>query len=333
MARVANALPGRDSVAIEIFGMEGVPEADLQAHIAEVEVHSEQQTKRTKVDMVVDQDALTRQLEEFRQKQQASQVMVHGGVSGGMMSHGMQAGMMPGMPPEIAHGMRPQQHNMVHHVPPNLQMQPGMPQLLPPGMPPNMPPGMHLRAPHGMPPRMPPGMFNPNGMPPNFPARMPMPGMPQGMPQGMPMQPFPGGLPPPPQQFSGAYSSGITHSVSNAPTVGSMSNAPPNKLSDFSSAAPPSGALGQVTAPLQQALAVSTGNMTFDGNTLADTTSAASISTLVTPLNPVPAVASTQAPKKATDKPTRLVYVDTVSLEERRALLTKHRYDDTEGGH
>ncbi|KAJ8323734.1 hypothetical protein O5D80_007623 [Batrachochytrium dendrobatidis] len=366
--KVANALPGRDSVAIEIFGMEGVPEADLQAHIAEVEVHSEQQTKRTKVDMVVDQDALTRQLEEFRQKQQASQVMVHGGVSGGMMSHGMQAGMMPGMPPEIAHGMRPQQHNMVHHVPPNLQMQPGMPQLLPPGMPPNMPPGMHLRAPHGMPPRMPPGMFNPNGMPPNFPASMPFPqgrgpsqypggppfmpfgsnvmplpwppmaGMPQGMPmpgmpQGMPMQPFPGGLPPPPQQFSGAYSSGITHSVSNAPTVGSMSNAPPNKLSDFSSAAPPSGALGQVTAPLQQALAVSTGNMTFDGNTLADTTSAASISTLVTPLNPVPAVASTQAPKKATDKPTRLVYVDTVSLEERRALLTKHRYDDTEGGH
>ncbi|KAJ1339580.1 hypothetical protein BSLG_005827 [Batrachochytrium salamandrivorans] len=264
--RVANALPGRDSVAIEIFGMEGVPEADLQAHIAEVEVHSEQQTKRTKVDMVVDQDALTRQLEEFRQKQQASQVMVHGGVSGGMMSHGMQAGMMPGMPPEIAHGMRPQQHNMVHHVPPNHRC--------------------NLYA-----------IWEQC----NATTVAPMAGMPQGMPMpGMPQ--------------------------------GSMSNAPPNKLSDFSSAAPPSGALGQVTAPLQ-ALAVSTGNMTFDGNTLADTTSAASISTLVTPSILSPAVASTQAPKKATDKLTRLVYVDTVSLEERRALLTKHRYDDTEGGH
>ncbi|KAJ1537200.1 hypothetical protein HK096_002626 [Nowakowskiella sp. JEL0078] len=35
--RVPNAIPGRESVEVEIFGMVGVPEDDLQAHIAEVE--------------------------------------------------------------------------------------------------------------------------------------------------------------------------------------------------------------------------------------------------------------------------------------------------------
>ncbi|KAH6568204.1 hypothetical protein BASA62_005608 [Batrachochytrium salamandrivorans] len=66
--KVGNALPGRESVLIEIFGMEGVPEEDLQAHIDEVEARSGPSTKRTRVDVEVDQDALRQQLEQFRQK-------------------------------------------------------------------------------------------------------------------------------------------------------------------------------------------------------------------------------------------------------------------------
>jgi hypothetical protein len=31
--RIENTLPGRESVDIEIFGMEGVPPEDMQAHI------------------------------------------------------------------------------------------------------------------------------------------------------------------------------------------------------------------------------------------------------------------------------------------------------------
>eukprot|EP01136_Pigoraptor_vietnamica_P006936 Opistho-1_new@40512 len=51
LKKVPNALPGRDSVEYEIFGMEGIPEEDLVAHRQQLEEGEGNPAKRQKTDV------------------------------------------------------------------------------------------------------------------------------------------------------------------------------------------------------------------------------------------------------------------------------------------
>lgn len=111
--KIPNSLPGRGSTEIEIYGMEGIPEADVKKHEAEVlgkSVEEEPADKRARTDF--------------------APVMMPGFMPP-MMPHMMgRPAMMPGMPPM-----------------PYAPVVPGMPQMMP-GVPPMMPvapmPSMHV---------------------------------------------------------------------------------------------------------------------------------------------------------------------------------------------
>ncbi|KAJ3025818.1 UNVERIFIED_CONTAM: hypothetical protein HDU68_006628, partial [Siphonaria sp. JEL0065] len=67
LIKLENTLPGRESVEVEIFGMEGIPEADLQAHIAAVGGGSA--NKRVHID--ANPDSLKEQLAAFQAQKEA----------------------------------------------------------------------------------------------------------------------------------------------------------------------------------------------------------------------------------------------------------------------
>lgn len=67
---VHNALPGRDSMEIEIFGMEGVPLADLMAHNERLVVKDDGGAKRARTDMHRDAEELQREFEAFRERKE-----------------------------------------------------------------------------------------------------------------------------------------------------------------------------------------------------------------------------------------------------------------------
>ncbi|XP_072043069.1 uncharacterized protein [Amphiura filiformis] len=145
--KVPNALPGRHDIEIEIYGMEGIPDKDLQEHAAKA---NEQKRKEKEMEQGGASD-----------DQGPSTGMPPMNVPPGMPPMGMPPG-APGMP----RGMQP---GMQQRMPGMPSGAPGMPGF--PGMPPMMP---------GMP--MPPGMPVPPGMPPFPMPPMGMPGMPP-MPQ------------------------------------------------------------------------------------------------------------------------------------------------------
>ncbi|KAF9408260.1 hypothetical protein BGZ94_002380, partial [Podila epigama] len=216
---VPNALPGRETVDLEIYGMEGIPEEDLLAYMAKQEALDSSANKRPKIsntNLELTEEDLQNQLAAHKAMMQQAASPV-----------------APGQP-NMAGAPRP------NLLPPGAPVSgpPGFPGIPPPGVPgaempppgqgpfpgqyyPGMPPAAasimpaaysqfyqpRPPQPHGMPPPH-PGMSHPGGPPPQFPPygnHMPPgswppqgpPGAPPHMPPHVPPQQHHPGFPPP----------------------------------------------------------------------------------------------------------------------------------------
>uniref|UniRef100_A0A8C4IT13 Zinc finger protein 207 n=1 Tax=Dicentrarchus labrax TaxID=13489 RepID=A0A8C4IT13_DICLA len=152
---VPNAIPGRTDIELEIYGMEGIPEKDMEERRRVLE-QKNQETQKKKQNQD-DSDEYDEDDEPGPSFQQPAVGQPQAGYIPPMTQPGMPPGSgAPGIPPGSYSGIPP----MMPGVPP---MMPGMPPVLP-GMPPGMIPmgGMMPPGP-GMPPMM-PGV--PPGMPP-----------------------------------------------------------------------------------------------------------------------------------------------------------------------
>ncbi|XP_061839710.1 BUB3-interacting and GLEBS motif-containing protein ZNF207b isoform X4 [Nerophis lumbriciformis] len=157
---VPNAIPGRIDIELEIYGMEGIPEKDMQERRRTLEQKSQDGGKKRNPD---DSDEDDDDDEAGPSVQQVTGVppqvgyaapMAQPGIPPGAGAPGMPPGgyqgmppMMPGVPP-MMHGM----HHGIHGMPPGMMPMGGMmPPMMPglPGMPPGMPPHMAPRP--GMP--------------------------------------------------------------------------------------------------------------------------------------------------------------------------------------
>ncbi|TPX55090.1 hypothetical protein PhCBS80983_g05610 [Powellomyces hirtus] len=323
---VAGAIPGRDTVDIEIFGMEGIPEADLQAHIEKLSGGGGS-GKRKKVDIgALTPDQIQRQMAEFKKQQQ----QMASAPPPQMGMHGMQPPQAPyGMPMQYpSQGYPPQGYPpQPYGAPPQYGGRPFMPPqggypLYPPyqqGMPPQgyppqgMPPqGMPPQGmpPHGMPPHgMPPQGMPPQGMPPQgMPSGMPPPGMP---PYGVPPPQFGPGPGPnqqwpprPPMPFLPPRPTPPPQMGGTPPPSRSPSQYEPAPFDGYSQPAP------QMSAPMSTPSAPESAG--YSNGAAADVCAAAA----------VPA-----APAKKTGQ---LVYSDNeISVEEKRALHPKYAYQES----
>uniref|UniRef100_A0A9J8AM19 Zinc finger protein 207, b n=2 Tax=Cyprinus carpio TaxID=7962 RepID=A0A9J8AM19_CYPCA len=147
---VPNAIPGRTDIELEIYGMEGIPDKDMQdrRRVLEQKSHAESQKKKQNQDdsdEEDDEDEDEAGPSSFQQPAAQPQAAYMPPMHPGPQAQGMLPAGYPGMPP------------MLTGVPPMI-----------PGMPPVMP-------------GMPPGMMPMGGMMPPGPAMPPMmPGMPPG---------------------------------------------------------------------------------------------------------------------------------------------------------
>ncbi|GCC35715.1 hypothetical protein chiPu_0014203 [Chiloscyllium punctatum] len=298
---VPNAIPGRTDIELEIYGMEGIPEKDMEERrrLLEQKTQAESQKKKQKDDDSDefdddDAEAGTSYQQQGMQQQQnfvssMNQSSIHP-VSGA-------PGIPPGMPP------------VVPGVPP---MMPGMPPVMP-GMPPGMMPmgGMMPPGP-GMPPMMPgmhPGGYLKTvggnlGMPPPVP-RPGGPSMTQSqpvVPPGLPSRaPLPGPSPQPPIAKPLFPSAGQSQQSVSGP-VGT--DFKPLNSTPATTAEPPK--------PTFPAYTQST----------ATATSTSSSST-AKPTIPVTSKPATLTTTSATSK---LIHPDEdISLEERRAQFPKYQ--------
>ncbi|KAJ6656449.1 hypothetical protein lerEdw1_003737 [Lerista edwardsae] len=183
---VPNAIPGRTDIELEIYGMEGIPEKDMdeRRRLLEQKTQAESQKKKQQDDSdEYDDDESSASTSFQAQPVQPQQGYIPPMAQPGLPPVPGAPGIPPGIPPLMA------------GVPP---MMPGMPPVMP-GMPPGMMPmgGMMPPGP-GIPPLMPgmpPGQYGAHhqGMPGYLPGAMP----PYG--QGPPMvPPYQGGPPRPP---------------------------------------------------------------------------------------------------------------------------------------
>ncbi|XP_017548574.1 BUB3-interacting and GLEBS motif-containing protein ZNF207b [Pygocentrus nattereri] len=169
---VPNAIPGRTDIELEIYGMEGIPEKDVQERRRVLEQKSQESQKRKQNQDDSDEDEDEGEAGPSSFQQAAAQPQA------AYMPPMAQPGVPPvaaGLPPANYSGMPP----MMPGVPP---MMPGMPPAMP-GLPPGMMPiaGMMPPGP-GMPPMMP-------GMPPGMPPQVARPGMPPMAPAAPVMAP------------------------------------------------------------------------------------------------------------------------------------------------
>ncbi|XP_077055138.1 BUB3-interacting and GLEBS motif-containing protein ZNF207b isoform X2 [Siphateles boraxobius] len=160
---VPNAIPGRTDIELEIYGMEGIPEKDMQdrRRVLEQKSHESQKKKQNQDDSDEEDDDDDDEAgpSSFQQPAAQPQAAYMPPLTQAGIHHGAHAQGMP-------HGYAGMPH-MLTGVPP---MIPGMPPVMP-GMPPGMMPMggmMHPMMP-GMPPGMPPHVARP-GMPPMAPA-------------------------------------------------------------------------------------------------------------------------------------------------------------------
>ncbi|XP_053193967.1 BUB3-interacting and GLEBS motif-containing protein ZNF207-like isoform X1 [Scomber japonicus] len=152
---VPNAIPGRTDIELEIYGMEGIPEKDMEERRRVLE-QKNQETHKKKQNQD-DSDEYDDDDEPGPSFQQPAPGQPQAGYIPPMTQPGMPPGSgAPGIPPGSYSGIPP----MMPGVPP---MMPGMPPVMP-GMPPGMIPMGRMMPPGpGMPPMM-PGV--PPGMPP-----------------------------------------------------------------------------------------------------------------------------------------------------------------------
>ncbi|XP_051571383.1 BUB3-interacting and GLEBS motif-containing protein ZNF207a isoform X2 [Myxocyprinus asiaticus] len=160
---IPNAIPGRIDIELEIYGMEGIPEKDMEERrrVLEQKTHDNQKKRQNQDDSDED-DEDEEAGPSFQQPAASAQPQA---AYTPMTQPGMPPVPAPGMPHGSYSGMPP----MMPGVPP---MMPGMPPVMP-GMPPGMMPMSGMMPPtHGMPPMMPgmpPGMHPPMGPHPGLP--------------------------------------------------------------------------------------------------------------------------------------------------------------------
>ncbi|XP_054463256.1 BUB3-interacting and GLEBS motif-containing protein ZNF207-like isoform X2 [Anoplopoma fimbria] len=165
---VPNAIPGRTDIELEIYGMEGIPEKDMEERRRVLE-QKNQDTQKKKQNQD-DSDEYDEDDEPGPSFQQPPAGQPQAAYIPPMSQPGMPPGSgAPGIPPGSYSGIPP----MMPGVPP---MMPRMPPVMP-GMPPGMMPMGGLMPPGpGMPPMMP---VVPPGMPPPVVHRPGMPHMAQ----------------------------------------------------------------------------------------------------------------------------------------------------------
>ncbi|KFO25041.1 BUB3-interacting and GLEBS motif-containing protein ZNF207 [Fukomys damarensis] len=155
---VPNAIPGRTDIELEIYGMEGIPEKDMdeRRRLLEQKTQESQKKKQQDDSDEYDDDESAASTSFQPQPVQPQQGYIPPIAQPGLPPVPGAPGMPPGIPP------------LMPGVPP---LMPGMPPVMP-GMPPGMMPmgGMMPPGP-GIPPLMP-------GMPPGMPPPVPRPGIP-----------------------------------------------------------------------------------------------------------------------------------------------------------
>uniref|UniRef100_A0A8C5R3N9 Zinc finger protein 207 n=1 Tax=Leptobrachium leishanense TaxID=445787 RepID=A0A8C5R3N9_9ANUR len=156
---VPNAIPGRTDIELEIYGMEGIPEKDMEERRRLLEQKQDNQKKKGQDDSDYEEEDDSVASTSFQQQMQPQQAYMQTMGQAGL-HHGMPGapGIHPGIPP------------LMHAVPP---LMPGIPPVLP-GMHHGLMPmgGMMHHHGHGIPPMM-------AGLPPGVPPPVgPRPGMP-----------------------------------------------------------------------------------------------------------------------------------------------------------
>ncbi|KAG0241774.1 hypothetical protein BGX31_000885 [Mortierella sp. GBA43] len=326
---VPNALPGRESTDLEIYGMEGIPEEDLIAYTAKQESNDNPASKRPKLSASVEfsEEDLQSQLAAHKAMMQAASVppaAVPLGITGPPGTTGMIPGppgsapVIPGMPiappppgtmgavppPPLNHGPYPGQFPYPGMPPAAASMMPAAySQFYQPRPPPPQPYGAPNAGFMNGPP--PPGFVPPPGMPPPppgpFGAQGPPPGMP--IPPGMPLGAMPPRPPPP-----------LTSLPSSVPP----SSAGPGALPSSTGIPNP-----QLNHNLKQTSHITSSS---DPTTVsAPTTVAATTTTLAAAPSTADSAAGTNG--ASTKKDSTLVYANNdVSMEEVRAALERYRF-------
>ncbi|KAM4692411.1 BUB3-interacting and GLEBS motif-containing protein ZNF207 isoform 2-T4 [Rhinophrynus dorsalis] len=334
---VPNAIPGRTDIELEIYGMEGIPEKDMEERrrILEQKTQDGQKKKSNQDDSDEDYDDDDSVPSTSFQQMQTQQGFMHGMGQPGL-HHGIPAG--PGIPP----GSHKQDGFPFVGIPP---LMPTVPPLIP-GIPPVMA-GMHH---HGMMPMG--GMMHHHG--PGIPPMMT--GLPPGVPP--PVGPRPGV--PPVSQSQPITSPAVVSRLAAPNTSASTLHSVPKPL--FPSA-------GQMGAPVTNASTAASSSSDslsvpakalFPSAAQAQATMAGPVGTDFKPLNNAPATTSeppkptfpaytqstlsttnttnSTAPKAAasiTSKPatlttssasSKLIHPDEdISLEEKRAQHPKYQ--------
>ncbi|XP_059521364.1 BUB3-interacting and GLEBS motif-containing protein ZNF207-like [Myotis daubentonii] len=288
---VPNAIPGRTDIGLEICGMEGIPEKDMDERRQLLEQKTQESQKRKQQD---DSDEYDDDDSAASTSFQPQPVQRQQGYIPPMAQ--------PGLPP----------------VPGAPGMPPGIPPLMP-GVPPLMP---------GMPPVM-PGM--PSGMMPMGGMMSPGPGIPllmPGMPPGMP-PPVPRPGIPPMTQAQAVSAPGILNRPP-APTATVPVPQPPVTQPLFPSARQPQatvqGPVGTDFKPLSSTPATTTEppKPTFPAYT--QSTASTTSTTNSTAAKPAASITNKSATLTTTSATSKLIYPDEdISLEERRAQLPKYQ--------
>ncbi|XP_063312243.1 BUB3-interacting and GLEBS motif-containing protein ZNF207 isoform X2 [Pelobates fuscus] len=317
---VPNAIPGRTDIELEIYGMEGIPEKDMEERRRLLEQKQDNQKKKGQDDSDYDDDDDSVASTSFQQQMQPQQGYMQAMGQAGL-HHGMPG--VPGMPP----GIPP----LMPSVPP---LMPGIPPVLP-GMHHGLMPMGGMMHPHG--PGIPPMMAGlPPGVPPPVGPRPGMPSVTQSQPLSAPgvgrlsapstsapvMQPVPKPLFP----SAGQMGSQVTSSSTTSSNSESLS-APPKALFPSTAQAPAAvaGPVGTDFKPLNSAPVTTTEppKATFPAYT--QSTLSTTSTTNSTPAKP-PSITSKPATLTTTSATSKLIHPDEdISLEEKRAQHPKYQ--------
>ncbi|KAM6345170.1 LOW QUALITY PROTEIN: BUB3-interacting and GLEBS motif-containing protein ZNF207 [Alca torda] len=330
---VPNAIPGRTDIELEIYGMEGIPEKDMEERRRLLEQKTqESQKKKQQDDSDEYEDDESAASTSFQPKVQPQQGYIPPMAQPGLPPVPGAPGMPPGIPPLMA------------GVPP---MRPGMPPVMP-----GMPPGLHQQRKYmqsfcggnmmmpmggmmprpGIPPLM-PGM--PPGLPPPVGPR-PVPPMTQAQPVtapgilNRPPAPAASAHPQPPVTkplfpSAGQMGTPVTSS-SAASSIQKSLSASSNALfpSTAQAAAAVPGPVGTEFKPLNSTPATTTApKPTFPAYT--QSTASTTSTTNSTAAKPATSITSKPATLTTTSATSKLIPDEDISLEERRAQLQYQR--------
>ncbi|XP_069056047.1 BUB3-interacting and GLEBS motif-containing protein ZNF207 isoform X3 [Pleurodeles waltl] len=319
---VPNAIPGRTDIELEIYGMEGIPEKDMDERRRLLDQKTQDNQKKKQDDSDEYDDDESPASTSYQQPLQAQQSYIPPMAQPGLPPGGT-PGMPPGLPPlmggvpQLMSGMPPVMQGM--HHPGMMQMggmmhhRPGIPPMMP-GLPPGIPPPVGPRPGSSMPP-----MTQAQQMSAQSISRLQAPGVAVPNPQPPVTKPL----------FPSAGQMGPTVTSSSTTTSNSENPAVPSKaLFPSAGQAQPSvaGPVGTDFKPLHSVQSAPTEppKPTFPAYTQpAVSTTSTTNSTAVKPVASITNKPATLTTIGATSK---LIHPDEdISLEERRAQLPKYQ--------